>query len=236
MFYLLDASQQPFHLRTLLLGEEDWGFLPEVLLRSMVMFLVSLIALRIIGKRGIMQGVFELVTIITLGSAAGDPMFYKKVGLLPAILVFATIIIMYKVVNYFVSKYEKVEHLIEGKHVILIKDGKFAIENFEKEELEKDELFSDLRLKDVSQLGQVRAAYIEASGQVSVFFYPDDDVKWGLPILPELYEKQLKQIGKDGHYACGVCGFTSQLKKGTSKCPECRKQKWVEATNEKRIK
>src|SRR5215213_8823119 len=118
--YLLQAKG--FSWRTLLLGEEEWGFLPEVLLRSALMFLVAVIALRLIGKRGIMQGVFELVLIITLGSAAGDPMFYKKVGLLPAILVFFTIIVMYRIINYYVAKYKAFEHLIEGKHIRLVKD------------------------------------------------------------------------------------------------------------------
>ena len=101
--YLLQSSK-PFDWRTLLLGEEDWIFLPEVLFRSAIMFIVALLALRLIGKRGIMQGVFELVTIITLGSAAGDPMFYKKVGLLPASLVFLTIILMYRLTSFFCNQ------------------------------------------------------------------------------------------------------------------------------------
>jgi uncharacterized membrane protein YcaP (DUF421 family) len=117
-------------LHSLLLGEEDWSFLPEVLLRSAIVFVVTIITLRLIGKRGIMQGVFELVTIITLGSAAGDPMFYKKVGLLPAMLVFASILLMYRITNYFVAKYKPFEHLIEGKHIRLVKDCRFAVENF----------------------------------------------------------------------------------------------------------
>ena len=61
--------------RTFLLGEEEWNFLFEVLLRSAVMFIVAITAMRILGRRGTKQGVFELVLIITLGSAAGDPMF-----------------------------------------------------------------------------------------------------------------------------------------------------------------
>lgn len=73
-------------MATFILGEEDWAFLFEVLFRSAIMFIVALTTLRLIGRRGIMQGVFELV-IITLGWAAGDPMFYSKVGILPAILV-----------------------------------------------------------------------------------------------------------------------------------------------------
>src|SRR5688572_23911618 len=161
-----------FDGKTLLLGEEEWGFLPQVLLRSAIMFIVAIIALRMIGKRGIMQGVFELVTIITLGSAAGDPMFYKKVGLLPAILVFITIILMYRITNFFVAKYKPIEHLIEGHHVRLVKDSRFSVKNLKPQELSKDEILSDLRMYGVSHLGQVDAAYIEASGKMSVFFLP----------------------------------------------------------------
>lgn len=139
--------QKAFDLRTLLLGEEDWSFLPEVLFRSAVMLIVTLVALRLIGRRGIMQGVFELVTINTLGSAAGDPMFYKKVGLLPAIPVFVTIVLMYRIVNFFVGRYEPIEHLVEGRHVRLIKDRRFEAQNFKHEELSKDEIFSDLRME-----------------------------------------------------------------------------------------
>ena len=124
---------EAFDWRNLLLGEEEWSFLPEVLFRSAIMFIVAIVALRLIGKRGIMQGVFELVTIITLGSAAGDPMFYSKVGLLPAILVFVMIILMYRITNFFVAKNKSFEHLIEGRHERLVKDCRFMIENFKPE-------------------------------------------------------------------------------------------------------
>ena len=72
---------------TLLLGSEKWTFLPEVALRSLLMFLVILFSLRILGKRSVTQlSVFEMGVIIGLGSAAGDPMFYKEVGVLPGFM------------------------------------------------------------------------------------------------------------------------------------------------------
>src|SRR5687768_17700108 len=116
-----------FAWRQLLLGEEDWQFLLEVPVRAAIMFSITLATVRIIGKRGIMQGVFELVVIITLGSAAGDPMFYSKVGLIPAILVFVTIVLMYRFTNYLVSHNKNIEHLVEGNHVKLIENGRFLI-------------------------------------------------------------------------------------------------------------
>ena len=233
--YLLQAKG--FNWRALLLGEEEWSFLPEVLLRTAIMFIVALVALRVIGKRGIMQGVFELVLIITLGSAAGDPMFYKKVGVLPSMLVFTTVILMYQVINYFVAKYKPFEHLIEGKHHRLVKDQRFAIENLNQQELSKDEIFSDLRKEGVSHLGQVDAAYIEASGEMSVYFLPDEKVTYGLPVRPELYEAQFTKISEKGIYACGFCGYTEEIKPtGKHTCVVCKKTKWVTALNAKRVK
>ncbi|HKO80730.1 MAG TPA: YetF domain-containing protein, partial [Chitinophagaceae bacterium] len=76
----------------------------------------------------------------------------------------------------------------------MVKDGKFAVDNFSKEALGQDEFFSELRLKGVSHLGQVESAIIETTGGISVFFYPDDEIKYGLPILPESLDHQFKKI------------------------------------------
>jgi uncharacterized membrane protein YcaP (DUF421 family) len=234
--YLLQSSQA-FDWRALLLGEEEWNFLPEVLFRSAVMFLVAIITLRLIGKRGIMQGVFELVTIITLGSAAGDPMFYKKVGILPAMLVFLTVFLMYRIINFLSSKSKRIEHLVEGDHVRLVKDTRFVIENFKPEVLSKDEIFSDLRLSGVTHLGQVDAAYVEASGKLSVFFLPDDKVTYGLPVRPELFSAKTDEIKEKGFYSCAYCGYTVELHPAPKHiCTVCNKTKWVKSINEVRIK
>src|SRR5688572_3535504 len=148
--YFLDASNV-FDWKQLLLGDEEWSFLLETAARTLVMFLVILTGLSILGKRGVKQlSVFELVVIIGLGSAAGDPMFYKDVGLIPAIIVFIIIISLYSWVTHWVGKSKKIEQLVEGKPICLVKDGRFAIDNFSKEALGQDEFFSELRLKGVS--------------------------------------------------------------------------------------
>jgi uncharacterized membrane protein YcaP (DUF421 family) len=222
--------------KELLLGEEDWSFLGWILLRSAVMFLVALFSIRIIGKRGVMQGVFEIVLIITLGSAAGDPMFYSKVGLLPAILTFATVVSMYKFVNFFTMKNATVEHIVEGDQLELVENGRFVFKNYKKATLGKEELMSDLRMRGVSQLGQIKYAYVEPSGDLSVFFFPDSEVKHGLPILPQDIRKGKKEITKSGTYSCTFCGFTREFEPVSEfKCPECSQLEWVGSTNEKRV-
>jgi uncharacterized membrane protein YcaP (DUF421 family) len=230
--YLLKFNWQEFFL-----GDEDWSFLWEVGFRTLFMFSVILFSLSILGKRGVKQlSVFELVVIIGLGSAAGDPMFYKDVGMIPAVIVFIIVIGLYIFVTHLVSRNKKVEHLIEGKPVCLVEEGKFAIENFSKETLGQDEFFSELRLHGVSHLGQVDKAIIETNGGISVFFYEDKEVKFGLPIMPDSLRSQTVAIKDPGQYACVFCGNAEELKPANiHSCPACKKNKWVKAANHRRV-
>ena len=224
-------------LEKLLIGEQDWNFIPEIMLRTLIMYMVVLFSLRILGKRGVKQlSIFELVVIISLGSAAGDPMFYKEVGLISSLAVFLIVIIAYKATSYFVNKSSKFEVLLEGSATCLIENGKFSIENFKKETLAQDEFFSELRLKGISHLGQIQLAIIETSGSISVFYYADDEVKYGLPILPALFCDKNTIIKRRDYYSCAFCGDTQiiPIVDGFT-CKICKRTKWVKAMNTLRI-
>jgi uncharacterized membrane protein YcaP (DUF421 family) len=84
-------------------------------------------------------------------------------------------------------------------------------------------------------LGQVKYAFIETSGEISVFYYEEKEVKYGLPILPDLFNKKNKVISFDGIYACTFCGHIEEQKTGTAKCTVCKKEEWVEAIKTLRI-
>jgi uncharacterized membrane protein YcaP (DUF421 family) len=234
--HFLQASQG-FNWKELLLGGEEWTFLPETALRTLIMFIIIVISLRLLGKRGVKQlSIFELVVIIGLGSAAGDPMFYKDVGILPTIIVFTMVVGLYTLVTYFIGKNKNFEKLLEGKPVCLIKEGVFSIDDFGKEILGEDEFFAELRMQGVSQLGQIEEAIEESSGNISIFFYPDEEVKYGLPIMPGSLEKSIKKITEPDYYSCIFCGFTEKLKPATKhNCPACKKCEWIKSSNRKRV-
>ena len=225
-----------FEWNRLLFNELPGVFLLEVIFRSTVMFIILLLTMKLAGKRGVKQlSIFETVIVIALGSAAGDPMFYEDVGIIPAALVFLVIIILYRGVTWLTGKSKKFEEFIEGKTECLINDGKFSISSFKKETLAQDEFFSELRVNSVEHLGQVKHAFIEPSGEVSIFYYEDEKVGYGLPILPSLFNKKNNIIPADGIYACTFCGHIEEQKPGTSKCKICQREEWVEAINTKRI-
>ncbi|RYF81977.1 MAG: DUF421 domain-containing protein [Chitinophagaceae bacterium] len=221
----------------LLLGSEKWSFLWETGLRTFIMFLVILFYLRLLGKRGVKQlSVFELGVIIGLGSAAGDPMFYKDVGLLPGILVFSIVFGLYRLITFLINRSDKFEEFLEGNPISILRDGQILMKNFKKEPIARDEFFSQLRLHSISHLGQVQEAIIETNGEISVFYFPDEKVKHGLPIIPSLCENKLTAISTEDYYSCVFCGYTGKVAPTTSyTCPCCQKKEWLRAIDRKRV-
>ncbi len=221
----------------LLLGTESWSFLGSVALRTTVMFVVLITGLRIMGKRGVRQlSVFELGVIIGLGSAAGDPMFYRDVGLIPCIVVFAVVIALHHVLEVTLNRNPRLADRVEGSPVEVIRDGRLLVDAIEKEVVTAPEIFTQLRLQHIAHLGQVRRAILEPNGEVSVFFAPDDAVKPGMPIVPALHDERVPRISVRGNYSCAHCGYTLMLEPGPLPgCPSCERVEWIRALDDRRI-
>ena len=156
-------------------------FLAEVALRSLYTFVLVFIFLKITGRRGVRQmSLFEVLIILTLGSAAGDVAFYDDVPLLPVLVVFVTLALLYRGIMWLMGHSEKLEDLLEGKPIVVVEEGQLAWEKLHAENMTEFEFFMELRVNSVEQLGQVRLAILETNGQISVFYYPDEEVRAGL--------------------------------------------------------
>ncbi|WP_325452292.1 DUF421 domain-containing protein [Gelidibacter sp.] len=218
------------------MNELPFSFLLEVVFRVAVMFLVLLILLRFAGKRGVKQlSIFEMVIIIALGSAAGDPMLYENVGVVPGIVVIIVVIVLYRIITMLAVKIKPLERLIEGEPKLIIENGEFVLNILDKENLAADEVFSQLRLKSVEHLGQVKYAYLETTGDISAFFVEDEQVGYGLPIRPELFYETCNELTLDTYYSCASCGHSVHLQTANSICGRCGKKEWLKSINTIRI-
>lgn len=112
------------------------------------------------------------------------------------------------------SKSEKLEDLLEGKPVVIVEDGQLAWENVQSANMTEFEFFMELRLNSVEQLGQVRLAIMETNGQISVYYYSDDEVKPGLCILPDMLIERFRTVPESGEYACVRCSHVVAMQPG----------------------
>lgn len=218
------------------IGDLDLTFAAEITIRTLIMFAMVLVVLRMSGKKGVRQlSLFEVAIIIALGSAAGDPMFNKESSILTSVVVFAAIIILYRLITLLASKSERFERIIEGDPLYVIENGEFILLDNLSHTFAKDEFFAEMRQVSIEHLGQIKTAILETNGNISFYYYEDRDVKYGLPIQPKVYGKKSEQISEAGIYACTYCGHTEELEKGSAHCPNCKRKEWVMALNTKRL-
>ena len=152
------------------LGDLTIELVLEIVLRTVVMYLYTLALVRVLGKRGLgALSPFELVIIVALGSAVGDPMFYTDVPLTHGIIVITAVVGLQRILVKLTERNKRVERLIESYPVLLVRDGVLMGDALEQEHLSQDEVFMGLRAEGVEYLGEVRRAYLEPSGNISVF-------------------------------------------------------------------
>lgn len=223
---------QPFDWERILIDQFPWTYLGEVAFRTVFMFLVLLTALTVSGKREVRQlSIYELVLLIGLGSAAGDPMFYHDVPLSSAVVVFVTIMVCYKLATYISDRNQVVRETLEGKPVYVIEEGCILTRNFDEEDMGLEELFSALRIEGVEHLGQVRVAILEPNGQLSIFQFEPDRTRPGLPILPRVLSHHTEHIHDADDYACCACGNVQSFNPPADHppCQRCGQSVWVKA-------
>ncbi|GAB3997127.1 DUF421 domain-containing protein [Spirosoma daeguense] len=219
-----------FDLKNLLIRDLDWLMAVEIVTRTLVMFTLILVFLRMTGKKGIRQlSIFEVAIIIGLGSAVGDPMVNEEHAILPAFLVIVTILLLYRLLTWLAARRERFERLLEGEPLYIIEEGKFVLQTQADHTYAKDEFFAEMRQQNIEHVGQVRLAILETSGNVSFYYYANEDVKSGLPILPKAYQKRRKEIQQAGKYACTTCGQIEEITARQHACPRCQQTEWVEA-------
>ena len=222
---------KPFDWQRLLLSEDaPTAYLLEVALRSFIAFILTILALRVSGKRGVRQlSLFEFGLLLLLGSAAGDVTFSPDVPLTYLLVVFGVVISLYTLSNYLIDRHPRLERLLEGEPELIVTDGELDVAALHAASLTTQELFSELRQQQVEHLGQVRRLYLEATGQVSVFFFEPEAERPGLPIWPDVYRYPLGEtLPAAGAYACHHCAAVRELPAGpVPTCPRCQHRAWL---------
>lgn len=180
-----------FDWARIFVGEQPFFFFGEIMLRVVVIYVAGLFLLRLTGKRARQQlTTLELLLVIALGSALGDVMFYPGVAIAYTILIILVIIGLQLVIEKLKRRFPSFDRMVNCTPTLIVKDGEFIKENLKKENLTKAEIYSSLRLKGIRNLGEVEYAYLEISGDFSVFKFEKGKEKEGYVLVP--FQEELK--------------------------------------------
>ena len=231
------ATFQPFDLHRMFIGDLPWTFTFEIVVRTVLMYVFTLLLIRLLSRRAIGQlSLIEFFLVIALGSAVGDPMFYPDVPLLHGFTVITTVVILNRGLNSLMARNETAERIIEGAPASLIQEGKLVLSNLRRYSLSQEELFEFLRAQGVENLGTIREAYFEQNGQISIFPYKTEQKQAGLRIVPP-WDIAKMQNFHQGDFVdtpralgCSRCGYTTAFQQESLPvCPVCDNRVWTDA-------
>ena len=137
--------------------------------RSIIIYIIVLIVMRLMGKREIGQlQPFELVISIMIADLASIPMTDPGVPIFNGIVPILGLLAMHLLITVLNIKSVSIRKITCGKPTILIYRGKIDEEALQRERFTVSELQERLRGKDVFDLGDVEYAILETNGEVSV--------------------------------------------------------------------
>ncbi len=142
-------------------------------IRTVVVYLVLIIAIRMMGKRQVGQmEPSEFVVTMLVANLASIPLEESGIPLVSGLVPIVTVLGLELVLSWLTMRSIFFRKLLCGKPVILIDNGKILQDNLRRTRVTLDELTGHLREKDVLDISTVQFAILETNGNLSVFPYP----------------------------------------------------------------
>jgi len=165
-----------------------------VLLRSTGLFILTLLLVRLIGKRQTSRlTFFDLTTGVVVGVMAAA-ISLNLVGNLANGLIALAVWTLFPMLIYLLSiKYKAVRDIVQGKETVLVNHGKVLEDKLLEARLTPEDLLSQLRRKNVFNFADVEFAVLEPTGEVSALLKKDKQpltskglgLKVGLESVPQ---------------------------------------------------
>lgn len=181
--------------------------------RSIVLYIIVLIVMRLMGKREIGQlQPFELAIAIMIADLATIPMAETGNPIGNGIVPILGLLIMHILISILNIKSMHAREIICGRPSLLIYRGKIDEKQLKKERFTINELQERLRAVNVINIGDVEYAILETSGQITVIQKPNkrncipedfgimpdyEGITYDLVIDGKVMNENLKKVGKD---------------------------------------
>lgn len=146
-------------------------------IRTIILYLITIVALRIMGKRQVGElSPSELVVTILISELAAIPMQDNGTPLLVGIIPILTLLCLEIITSSLALKSARCKKILFGENSILILNGKIEQAEMKRMRLTLDELLEELRLKGYPDISKVRYAILETNGKLTVIPYPQFEV------------------------------------------------------------
>jgi uncharacterized membrane protein YcaP (DUF421 family) len=154
----------------------DWSHLfgfsvhpAEMVIRGTVIYWFIFLLFRFVLRRDIGAiGIADVMLVVLIADAASNGMSGSYDSITDGCLLIATIAGWNYLLDWASFHFPAVRNLVEPPPLALIRDGKLQRKAMRQELITASELESKLREHGIENLGEIRMAYLEDDGEISV--------------------------------------------------------------------
>jgi uncharacterized membrane protein YcaP (DUF421 family) len=143
--------------------------LPDIVLRTAVVYLFLVVALRISGKREVGQfSIFELVVVLVISNAVQNAMVGENTSLWAGLVAVVTLLGLDIALRTLTRRFRRLRRVLEGEPRLLVRDGQVLPKAMRREGIEEDDLIAAIHRTGLERIDEVRLAILEVDGSISV--------------------------------------------------------------------
>jgi uncharacterized membrane protein YcaP (DUF421 family) len=140
----------------------------QLVLRSVVIYLALLLALRLFGKREVGQfTIYDLVLVLLVANAVQPAMTGPDSSLGGGLIIIGALVL----VNFAVARLDRFglfHRLLVPRPTIIVRDGHYVEEAMGKENVDREQCEQAIREHGLESADQVKLAVLEPDGTISI--------------------------------------------------------------------
>ncbi|WP_017651370.1 DUF421 domain-containing protein [Fortiea contorta] len=168
----------------------DWHaiFIPsisvlELFIRGSLVYLALFSVLRFLPSRQLgTLGITDLLVVVLFAEAAQNAMATNYTSITEGGILVGTVIFWSYLLNWLGYKFPEFQRFLNPPPLLLVKNGRAIERHLQRELITEDELMSKLRQQGVEFLTDVKLAFMEADGSISII---TSESKTSIPTQPK---------------------------------------------------
>jgi uncharacterized membrane protein YcaP (DUF421 family) len=141
----------------------------ELIVRGSAVYWFLVIVFRIILRRDTGSvGMADILLLVIIADAAQNAMAGEYRSITDGLILVSTIIGWNVLIDWLIYRSPTLRRVFEPKELPLVRDGRILRRNLRQERIAEEELMAKLREQGVEDVKEVKAAYFEQDGAISV--------------------------------------------------------------------
>ena len=140
-----------------------------VIIRSVVVYLFIIFAIRLFGKKELSQlSIIDLVFILLISNSVQNAMVGNNSSLIGGLTAATALFVVNWILKRFIFQSKQISTVLQGNPIMLIYQGKIIQKHLKSAEITREELEAAVREHGVTSISEVDLAVLEVDGNISV--------------------------------------------------------------------